>query len=82
MFNMGMKPDSSPEIENETLYASAGTLARRYDMSRTHVGRLAAAGIFPRLVLGTRCTRYPVAECDAAMAALVETASASTQAQG
>lgn len=52
----------------DSKYASAATLARRYDTSASTIWRWAASGILPQPIkLGPNSTRWEVAACDAAM---------------
>ena len=56
-------------LEKQTKYASAATLARRYDTSIATVWRWAAAGLLPQPIkVGPNSTRWDIVACDAAIA--------------
>lgn len=53
---------------SEKKLVTTNTLARRYELSPRQIQLMTSNGLLPVVKLGRRCTRYPITECDAALA--------------
>jgi hypothetical protein len=65
---MDTKFMNNATISGETKLVSTDSLARRYEVSARQIQLWTTNGLLPVVKLGRRCVRYPVAECDAALA--------------
>jgi len=53
---------------SETKLVTTDSLARRYEVSARQIQLWTTNGLLPVVKLGRRCVRYPITECDAALA--------------
>jgi len=63
---------SDQQSNDAPKYVTSAFLAKRYSIHPTVIARYGSRGVLPRVHLGGRAYRYPLAECDAAMASRIQ----------